>query len=108
MSFTLTRRVTAVATLAFACGIAAVMAGIIASSPAAQAQPNPSILVHQPPSSCCNARAEHSRTFITRARRRRGPTDALSALHRRREPERQRRDAAQRREQQQQPTVTTH
>jgi len=42
-------------TLAFAC--AAIVAGAIVSSRAAQAQPNPSVLAHQPPSSCACALA---------------------------------------------------
>ena len=57
MTFTLTRRQVAIGTLTLAFGLAAVVAGVLASSRAAQAQPNPSILAHQPPSPCACAAA---------------------------------------------------
>ena len=54
---TLTRRQAALGTLTLAFGCAAVVAGVIVASRAAQAQPNPSILAQQPPSTCACAPA---------------------------------------------------
>ncbi|HEY2978473.1 MAG TPA: hypothetical protein VGJ35_10945 [Burkholderiaceae bacterium] len=49
---TLTRRHAAIGTLTLALGIAAIVAGMVASSRPVQAQPNPTILAQQAPSSC--------------------------------------------------------
>jgi tellurite resistance protein TehA-like permease len=49
---TLTRRHAAICTLTLALGLAAVVAGMVASSQPVQAQPNPAILSQQAPSSC--------------------------------------------------------
>jgi hypothetical protein len=55
---TFTRHPAALGALALAIGSAAVVAAVIAvSSRPVQAQPNPSILAHQPPSSCACAPA---------------------------------------------------
>ena len=57
MAFTLTRRQATIGTLTLVFGFAAVVAGVIASSRAVQAQPNPSILAQQSPASCACAPA---------------------------------------------------
>jgi hypothetical protein len=54
MAFTFTRRQATFGTLTLM-GLAAIVAGVIASSRAVQAQPNPSILAQQPPTSCACA-----------------------------------------------------
>ncbi|HTP71038.1 MAG TPA: hypothetical protein VML58_02375 [Burkholderiaceae bacterium] len=53
----LTRRRLAIGTLSLVIASLAVVAAAIASSRAAQAQPNPSILAQQPPASCACAPA---------------------------------------------------
>jgi len=57
MAFTLNSRRVAIGALTLASGLAAVVAGVIASSRTVQAQPNPSILAHQPPTACACAPA---------------------------------------------------
>lgn len=57
MTFTLTRRQVAIGTLTLAFAAAAAVAGLIASTRIAQAQPNPSILAQQPPAACACAPA---------------------------------------------------
>jgi hypothetical protein len=49
---TLTRRHAAIGILTLALSIAAIVAGVTALSRPVQAQPNPSLLAQQPPSSC--------------------------------------------------------
>jgi len=49
---TLTRRHAAIGTLTLALSIAAVVAGVVASSRPVRAQPNPMVLAQQAPSSC--------------------------------------------------------
>lgn len=49
---TLTRRHAAIGTFTLALGIAAIVAGMVASPRPVQAQPNPMILAQQAPSSC--------------------------------------------------------
>lgn len=55
--FTFTRRHAAIGTVTLALGIAAIVAGVAASSRPAHAQPNPSLLASQPPASCVCAPA---------------------------------------------------
>jgi len=57
MTLTLTGRQLAIGTLTLAFGCAAVVAGMLASSRAVQAQPNPAILAQQPPATCACAPA---------------------------------------------------
>jgi|RhiMethySRZTD1v2_1073278.scaffolds.fasta_scaffold2011587_2 hypothetical protein len=57
MTFSPTRRHIALGTLTLALGLAAVVAGVTIASRNAQAQPNPSILSQQPPSTCACAAA---------------------------------------------------
>ena len=61
---TLTRRHAAIGTVTLALSLAAIVAGVTASSRPAQAQPNPGLLAQQPPASCVCADSS------TRGRRR--------------------------------------
>ena len=54
---TLTARHAVIGALTLTLGAAAIVAGVLASSRAVQAQPNTSILAQQPPSSCACAAA---------------------------------------------------